>query len=155
MGCSDEMEPSQSGLKVEGATLVPVMTDKSPAHMHSFMIHCNCLEGCINTLSCTCRKHGLECTTSVCEHCQDGNCDMTNDPVIIYDDDVWKVLDETLWRIQAYPFVNRGWGATKGLGVQVPYGIRGDPASLVTISYERLILKTWVKVKLTEFEFHM
>jgi len=80
---------------------------------------------------------------------------MTNDPVIIYDDDVWKVLDETLWRIQAYPFVNRGWGATKGLGVQVPYGIIGDPASLVTISYERLILKTWVKVKLTEFEFDM
>jgi len=81
MGCSDEMAPSEWGWKVEGDKLVPVMTDKSPAPDALIqMIHCNCLEGC-NTLRCTCRKHGLECT-SACGHCQDGNCDnMNNDPV--------------------------------------------------------------------------
>ena len=87
MGCSEEMDPSEWGWRVEGDKLVPVMTDKSPApDVLIQIIHCNCSGGC-NTLRCTCRKHGLECT-SACGHCQDGNCDnMTNDPVI-EDDDV-------------------------------------------------------------------
>uniref|UniRef100_UPI00358E1706 uncharacterized protein n=1 Tax=Myxine glutinosa TaxID=7769 RepID=UPI00358E1706 len=50
------------------------------------MIHCNCSGGC-KTQRCTCRKHGLECT-SACGHCQDGNCDnMTNEPVTEEDDE--------------------------------------------------------------------
>ena len=87
MGCSEEMDPSEWGWRVEGDKLVPVMTDKSPApDVLIQMIHCNCSGRC-NALRCTCRKHGLECT-SACGHCQDGNCDnMTNDPVI-EDDDV-------------------------------------------------------------------
>ena len=82
MGCSDEMTPSEWGWKIEGDKLVPVMTDKSPAPDELIqMIHCNFLEGC-NTLRCTCRMHGLECTIA-CGHCQDGNCDnMKNAPVI-------------------------------------------------------------------------
>ena len=87
MGCSDEMEPCEWGWKVEVDKLVPVMTEKSPAPDALIkMIHCNCSEGC-NTLRCTCRKHGLQCT-SACGHCQDGKCDnMTNDPVVDDDDD--------------------------------------------------------------------
>ncbi|KAI3379074.1 hypothetical protein SNEBB_002215 [Seison nebaliae] len=87
MGCSDGMEPSEWGWRVEGEKLVPVMTDKRPAPEVLFrMIHCNCSGGC-NTLKCTCRKHGLECT-SACGHCQNGNCDnMTNDPVMEEDDE--------------------------------------------------------------------
>jgi len=70
------------GWKAEGGKLIPVMTDKSSdSDALTQMIHCNCLEGC-NTVRCTHRKHGLECT-SACRHCQDGNCDnMTNDPVL-------------------------------------------------------------------------
>ena len=87
MGCSDEMDPSEWGWKVQGEKLVPVMTDKSPAPDELIkIIRCNCSVGC-NNLRCTCRKHGLECT-SACGHCQDGNCDnMTNVPVIEDDDD--------------------------------------------------------------------
>ena len=87
MGCSDEMEPCEWGWRVEGGKLVPVMTNKSPApEVLIQMIHCNCSAGC-NTLKCTCRKHGLECT-SACGHCQDGICDnMTNEPVNEEDDE--------------------------------------------------------------------
>ena len=87
MGCSDEMEPSEWRWKVEGKKLVPVMTDKSPAPDALIkMIHCNCSEES-NTLRCTCRKHGLECTNA-CRHCRVGNCDnMTNDLAIEDDDD--------------------------------------------------------------------
>ena len=87
MGGCDEMVPSEWGWKVEGDKLVPVMTDKRPAPDALIqMIHCNCLEGCI-TLRCTCRRHGLECT-SACGHCQNGNCDnMKNDPVIDAEDE--------------------------------------------------------------------
>ena len=87
MGCSDEMDPSQWGWKVEGDKLVPIMTAQKLAPDALIkMIYRNCLEGC-NILRCTDRKHGLECT-SVCGHCQDGNCDnMTNDAVMDDDDD--------------------------------------------------------------------
>jgi len=87
MGCSDEMTPSEWGWKVERDKLVPVTTDKSPAPDALIqIIHCNCLEGC-NTLRCTCRKYGLECT-SACGHCQDGNSDnMNNDPVTANEDE--------------------------------------------------------------------
>lgn len=87
MGCSDEMEPTEWGWRVEGNKLVPMMTDKSPApEVLIQMVHCNCSGGC-STLRCSCRKHGLECT-SACGHCQDGNCDnSTNEPVLEDDDD--------------------------------------------------------------------
>ena len=87
MGCSDEMEPSEWGWKLEGDKLIPVMTDKKPApDVLIQMINCNCSEGS-NTFRCTCRKHGLDCT-SACGRCQCGNCDdMTNGPEIDDDDD--------------------------------------------------------------------
>ena len=87
MGCSDEMAPSEWGWKVEGDKLVPVMIDKCPAPDELIqMIRCNYLERC-NTLRCTCKRHGLECT-SACGHCQDGNCDnMKNAPVIEDEDE--------------------------------------------------------------------
>jgi len=81
------MDPSEWGWKVQEEKLVPVMTDKSPAPDALIkMIHCDCSVG-YNTLRCTCRKHGLECT-SASGHCQDDICDnMINDPVIEDDDD--------------------------------------------------------------------
>ena len=79
---------------VDIVTKFCMMVEFAPAALIK-MIHCNCSEGC-DTLRCTCRKHGLECT-SACGHCQDGNCDnMTNDPVIEDDDDDDDVLDEVL-----------------------------------------------------------
>jgi len=69
LGCSDEMQPSEWRWKAEGGKLIPVMTDKSYApDALTQTIHCNCLEGC-NTLRCTYRKHGLECT-SARRHCR-------------------------------------------------------------------------------------
>jgi len=45
------------------------------------MIHCNCVGGC-NTLRCSCKKYGLECTAA-CGSCQDGNCEnMNNAPIV-------------------------------------------------------------------------
>ena len=75
------MELSEWGWSLEGQTLIPVMTDKSPALDVPFqMIHCKCSGGC-KTLRCTRRKHGLECI-SVYGHRQHGNCDnMTNELV--------------------------------------------------------------------------
>ena len=83
----DDIELSEWGWKVERNKLVTVMTDKSPAaDVFIQMIHCNCSEGC-NAVRCTCRKHGLECT-SACGHCQDGNFDnMRNDSVLEDDDE--------------------------------------------------------------------
>jgi len=37
------------------------------------LIHCNCSNGC-NTLRCSCKKHGLNCSP-VCGPCQHLNCD--------------------------------------------------------------------------------
>ncbi|KAG1681449.1 hypothetical protein GQR58_011839 [Nymphon striatum] len=87
MGLCCGMEPTEWGWKVEGGKLVPVMTDKSPApDILLQMIHCNCSGGC-KTLRCSCRKHGLECT-SACGHCQDSNCDnMSVEPKIEEEDD--------------------------------------------------------------------
>ena len=44
--------------------------------------------------------------------------------------------------------MNRG-GCNKGFGVggTPVYGKKGDSTSLVTLSYERVILKTWVKMQ--------
>ncbi|KAG1684201.1 hypothetical protein GQR58_009491 [Nymphon striatum] len=87
MGLCCGMEPTEWGWKVEGGKLVPVMTDKSPApDILLQMIHCNCSGGC-KILRCSCRKHGLECT-SACGHCQDSNCDnMSVEPKIEEEDD--------------------------------------------------------------------
>lgn len=85
MGC-DEMEPTEWGWKNEGEKLIPVMTDKSPAPKILLqMIHCSCSGGC-KTLRCTCRKHGLECT-STCRRCQNDNYDNTRDEPLIEDED--------------------------------------------------------------------
>ena len=91
MSCSDGMAPTDWGWKVEGGNLIPVMTDKSPApEVLLQMIHCNCSAPC-NTLRCTCRKHGLECT-SACGHCQEGNCENVSNVLEIEADDEQDIL---------------------------------------------------------------
>ena len=79
---ADGMDPTEWGWKVQGDTLVPLMMDTSPAPDALLkMVRCGCTAGC-STLKCSCKKHGLECTTA-CGHCQyQGNCDnMVQEPV--------------------------------------------------------------------------
>ena len=74
MGTSAGMNPTEWGWDVQGDKLVPIMMENSPApDILLKMIRYNCSERCI-TLTCSCKKHGLECT-AVCGHCPDGNCD--------------------------------------------------------------------------------
>ncbi|CAB4041625.1 Hypothetical predicted protein, partial [Paramuricea clavata] len=87
MGISEDMVSNDWGFKVQGDKLIPIMMDKDHApEVLLKMIHCNCSTGC-NTLRCTCKKHGLDCT-SACGPCQEGNCDnMTLGPILDEDDD--------------------------------------------------------------------
>ncbi len=82
---NEGMDPTEWGWDVQGDKLVPLMMDKSPAPQTLLkMIRCTCISGC-STLRCSCKKHGLECT-SACGQCQDGNCNniIMN---LVFDDD--------------------------------------------------------------------
>jgi hypothetical protein len=81
------MVPNDWGFKVQGDKLIPIMMDEDHApEVLLKMIHCNCSAGC-NTLRCTFKKHGLDCT-SACGSCQEGNCDnMILEPILDEDDD--------------------------------------------------------------------
>ena len=69
MGCSENMEPTKWGLDLQGDKLIPVMMDNTPApDVLLQMIHCNCVGGC-NTMRCSCKKYGLECTAA-CGSCK-------------------------------------------------------------------------------------
>lgn len=77
MGHSDNMDPANWGWDIQEDKLTPVMMDNKPApDILLKMIHCNCSAGC-NTLRCSCKKYGLECT-GACGPCQDGNCENMN-----------------------------------------------------------------------------
>ena len=92
MGHANDMEPTEWGWKADGNSLVPVMMDKCPApELLLRMIHCNCSLGC-NTSRCTCRKHGMECT-SAWGHCQDSKCDHLPTETGLYDEEG----DEEYW----------------------------------------------------------
>ena len=74
MGNSDGMDPTKWGWTVQHEKCVPCMMDINPAPDKLLkMIQCNCSAKC-NTLQCTCKRHGLQCTRA-CGHCQHGNCD--------------------------------------------------------------------------------
>ena len=77
----DDMDPTEWGWDLQGDRLIPRMTDKNPAPDRLLEImRCNCSTGC-STFRCSCKKHGLDCTTA-CGHCQLGTCDnMTQEPV--------------------------------------------------------------------------
>lgn len=70
------MNPLEWGWKEDNGKLYPIMTEMSPApDVLLQMIHCNCMSNC-GTQRCSCRKHGLECT-SACGPCQIDRCDNT------------------------------------------------------------------------------
>ena len=81
MDTDNDMDHTNWGWSVEEDRLIPIMMDQSPAPQILLkMIHCNCSAGC-TTVRCSCKKHGLECT-SACGHCQEHICDnMSHDPI--------------------------------------------------------------------------
>lgn len=86
MGSSENMEPSEWGWIHQEDSLVPIMMDINPAPDFLLkMIHCNC-SGVCNTLRCSCKKYGLECT-GICGPCQDGNCQNVFNVPILGDED--------------------------------------------------------------------
>ena len=86
MGFSENMDPAKWGWDIQEDKL---MMDNNPApDILLKMIHCNCSAGC-NTLRCSCKKYGLECT-GACGPCQDRNCDnMSNAPILDENEDWW------------------------------------------------------------------
>ena len=73
-------------LDIQGGKLVQLMMDNSPALKTLLkMIRCTCISGC-STLHCSCKKHGLECT-SACGQCQAGKCDNILNRYTVVDDD--------------------------------------------------------------------
>lgn len=67
------LNPTQWGWKVVNNHLVPIGSQDPPMPENLLkQISCGCKTGC-NTNSCTCRKHGLECS-ELCANCSDGAC---------------------------------------------------------------------------------
>lgn len=63
------MNPVNWGWKVSSGKLLPVMTDLHPAPQKFLeVIHCGCTAGC-TTQRCSCRKHGMSCSTA-CSECK-------------------------------------------------------------------------------------
>lgn len=63
------MDPLEWGWKVKDNMYVPIHTDKDPAPQTLInIIRCNCKMYC-QSKSCSCRKHGMECT-SACGQCR-------------------------------------------------------------------------------------
>ncbi|KAK6176033.1 hypothetical protein SNE40_014397 [Patella caerulea] len=76
------MDPANWGWNVQGDKFTLIMMDNNPApNILLNRIHCNCSAQC-NTLRCSCKKYGLECT-GACGSCQDGNCDNMNQASIL------------------------------------------------------------------------
>lgn len=73
MGLKVAMDPTDYGWKLEHGILVPVTTDlpAAPADVLK-VIRCTCKSGC-DTKRCSCRKHGLECTSG-CGECRGVGC---------------------------------------------------------------------------------
>lgn len=74
---ADGLNPADWGWLVQGGKLVPLMMSTSPApELLLKMIRCSCSSGC-TTMKCTCRKNGLECTTTCGHSCEN----MDQEPV--------------------------------------------------------------------------
>jgi len=78
--------PEDWGWKLQGGQLLPVLTDLKPAPPVLLnIIRCKCKTDC-STSSCSCRKHGLECS-SACSGCHGILCSNSNIEEV-YDDGV-------------------------------------------------------------------
>ena len=82
MGFSANMDATKWGWKIQEDMYTPIMMDTNPApDILLKMVHCNCSTGC-NTLRCSCKKYGLECTAA-CGPCQDSHCENMNNTIIL------------------------------------------------------------------------
>lgn len=64
-----QMNPEDWGWKIQGGRYMAVLTDKDPAPSELLeVVRCNCKTGC-GTRLCSCRKHGLDCSTG-CGQCR-------------------------------------------------------------------------------------
>ena len=69
----EEIDPEEWGWKLQENQIIPITTDLPPATDSLLkVLRCNCKSRC-NTLRCSCRKHGLECS-AVCGHCKGSAC---------------------------------------------------------------------------------
>ena len=69
MGQRPNMNPEDWGWYLQGGRYLPILTQKEAAPSELLeVVRCNCKMGCANRL-CTCRKHGLECSTA-CGQCR-------------------------------------------------------------------------------------
>ena len=84
LGNCQMVEPKQCGWRLERDRLVPVTTDipAAPSDLLK-VIRCSCKSNC-DSKRCSCRKHGLDCTSS-CEECCGVSC--SNSPVLTLDTD--------------------------------------------------------------------
>ena len=65
----NQLRPQDWGWRLSDGRLLPILTDRPPAHQSLLeMIRSNCRTYC-NTQRCSCKKHGLECS-SACEVCK-------------------------------------------------------------------------------------
>lgn len=69
MGQGDQLKPEDCGWYEKDAKYLPVTTyiDAAPSDLLE-VVRCNCKMGC-STKQCSCRKHGLECSTG-CGQCR-------------------------------------------------------------------------------------
>jgi len=78
--------PEDWGWQLQGGQLLPVLTDLPPAPPVLLdVIRCKCKADC-STSRCSCRKHGLECS-SACSECHGILCSNST-AVEVYDDGV-------------------------------------------------------------------
>jgi hypothetical protein len=83
-GTDTHLNPENWGWKVNGGTMIPIMTDLEPAPKAILeIIRCNCKEGC-STMRCSCKKHGIDCSAA-CGNCRGVSC--TNSPKPHLDED--------------------------------------------------------------------
>lgn len=79
------LDPQNWGWRLSESSLIPVHTDRPPAHeLLLEMIRCNCKTDC-NTQRCSCKKNGLECSVA-CGVCKGESC--LNSHVPDFDDEL-------------------------------------------------------------------
>ena len=69
----NQLRPQDWGWRLSDGRLLPILTDRPPAHQSLLEMICrNCRTDC-NTQRCSCKKHGLECS-SACGVCKGESC---------------------------------------------------------------------------------
>ncbi|KAJ8043143.1 hypothetical protein HOLleu_10106 [Holothuria leucospilota] len=87
VGARDDLVPHDWGWYIADEKLMPIKTNMPPApEMLLKVIRCKCKTNC-DTKRCTCRKHGLECSTG-CGECRGTGCTNAADYNIETDDEM-------------------------------------------------------------------